>query len=256
MNRMTKPRTMIDLFAGCGGMTAGFALEGFKSALAVEFNDSAAATYAMNFGEQHTFHGDIATLPADRIPHVDVGIGGPPCQGFSNLGNKDVNDPRNKLWKEYLRVVAKASPKVFVLENVQRFLKSSEFQLLLDEADHGVIKDYELSYGVLLAADFGVAQRARGRSSSGHALARSNCQTRHIRSTENPAPSPGRRYAVGSQAYRPGQRQQNCRIAASQCWAWKYRDRSSRWTFHSAGDHPRGRSTAPTTCHQTEADSP
>jgi DNA (cytosine-5)-methyltransferase 1 len=159
MRRMIKPLTMIDLFAGCGGMTAGFAQEGFKSVLAVEFNDHAAATYAMNFGEQHTFHGDISTLPDDRIPEVDVVIGGPPCQGFSNLGNKEVNDPRNKLWKEYLRVVAKASPKVFVLENVQRFLKSSEFQLLLDEADHGVIKDYELSYGVLLAADFGVAQR-------------------------------------------------------------------------------------------------
>lgn len=159
MNFVTKPLTMIDLFAGCGGMTVGFVREGFKSVLAVEFNDYAAATYAMNFGEEHTFHGDIATLPDDLIPQVDVVIGGPPCQGFSNLGSRDFSDPRNKLWKEYLRVVARARPKVFVLENVQRFSKSCEFQLLLDEADHGVIKDYELSYGVLLAADFGVAQR-------------------------------------------------------------------------------------------------
>lgn len=160
MARVNKPPlTMIDLFAGCGGMTVGFAREGFKSVLAVELNDHAAATYAMNFGEEHTFHGDIATLPDDLIPQVDVVIGGPPCQGFSNLGSRDLKDPRNKLWKEYLRVVARARPKVFVLENVQRFAKSSEFQLLLEEADHGVIKDYELSYGVLLAADFGVAQR-------------------------------------------------------------------------------------------------
>jgi DNA (cytosine-5)-methyltransferase 1 len=159
MTNVTKPLTMIDLFAGCGGMTAGFASEGFKSVLAVEFDDSAAATYAMNFGQEHTFHGDIADLEDSRIPAVDVVIGGPPCQGFSNLGSKDVSDPRNKLWNEYLRVVAIARPKVFVLENVQRFSKSSEFQLLLDEADHGSIKGYELSYGVLLAADFGVAQR-------------------------------------------------------------------------------------------------
>jgi DNA (cytosine-5)-methyltransferase 1 len=150
---------MIDLFAGCGGMTAGFAAEGFRSKLAVEWNLHAAATYAANFGESHTIWGDIADVTEDQIPDVDVVIGGPPCQGFSNLGSKDVDDPRNKLWKEYLRFVATARPKVFVIENVARFRKSSEFQLLLDEADHGMIKDYELSHGVLLAADYGVAQR-------------------------------------------------------------------------------------------------
>lgn len=159
MTRMPDQLTLIDLFAGCGGMTAGFTREGFRSKLAVEFNLHAAATYAANFGEDHTFWGDIADVPDKDIPKVDVVIGGPPCQGFSNLGGKDVNDPRNKLWKEYLRVVSKARPRVFVLENVQRFSKSAEFQLLLDEADHGIIKEYELSYGVLLAADYGVAQR-------------------------------------------------------------------------------------------------
>lgn len=151
--------SMIDLFAGCGGMTVGFGQEGFTSKLAVEFDFAAAATYAANFGEEHTFYGDIADLPEERIPEVDVVIGGPPCQGFSNLGSKDVGDPRNKLWKEYLRIVTHARPKVFVLENVQRFSKSSEFQMLLDEADHGCIQEYELSWQVLLAADYGVAQR-------------------------------------------------------------------------------------------------
>ena len=150
---------MIDLFAGCGGMTAGFVREGYRPVLAVEWDLSAAATYAANFGESHMFWGDVALLHEDDIDEVDVVVGGPPCQGFSNLGSKDVNDPRNKLWKEYLRVVAKARPKVFVLENVERFRRSSEFQLLLDEADHGIIKDYSLSHGVLLAADYGVAQR-------------------------------------------------------------------------------------------------
>ncbi|MEH0818538.1 MULTISPECIES: DNA cytosine methyltransferase [unclassified Micromonospora] len=156
---MTSALSMIDLFAGCGGMTAGFRDEGFESKLAVEWNLHAAATYAANFGEAHTICGDIAEVTEDRIPEVDVVIGGPPCQGFSNLGSKDVDDPRNKLWKEYLRFVVTARPKVFVIENVERFRKSSEFQLLLDEADHGMIKDYELSHGVLLAADYGVAQR-------------------------------------------------------------------------------------------------
>lgn len=159
MTTMPKPWTMIDLFAGCGGMTAGFVPHGFDPVLSVEWNLHAAATYAVNFGEDHTVWGDIAQLPDSAIPEVDVVIGGPPCQGFSNLGSRDVDDPRNQLWKQYLRVVRHARPQVFVIENVDRFMRNPEFQLLLNEADHGMIKDYELSYGLLLAADYGVAQR-------------------------------------------------------------------------------------------------
>lgn len=151
--------TLIDLFAGCGGMTAGFQPLGFNPVLAVEWNLHAAATYAANFGEDHTIWGDINELPDDEIPEADVVIGGPPCQGFSNLGSRDVDDPRNKLWKQFLRVVERARPQVFVIENVERFRKSPDFQLLLDEADHGMIRDYKLTHGVLLAADYGVAQR-------------------------------------------------------------------------------------------------
>lgn len=150
---------MIDLFAGCGGMTAGFVEHGFKPVLAVEWNLHAAATYAANFGEDHTYCGDIQDALDNGIPEASVVIGGPPCQGFSNLGSKDVNDPRNQLWKRYLQVVERAHPKVFVIENVDRFRSSAEFQLLLDEAKNGLISDYELSPGVLLAADYGVAQR-------------------------------------------------------------------------------------------------
>jgi DNA (cytosine-5)-methyltransferase 1 len=140
-------------------MTQGFVQAGFAPAQAVEWDLHAAATYAANFGESHMRWGDIAAWPTAEIPEVDVVVGGPPCQGFSNLGSKDVNDPRNQLWKEYLRVVSAARPKVFVLENVQRFSKSPEFQLLIDEAQSGALQDYELTSGVLLAADFGVAQR-------------------------------------------------------------------------------------------------
>jgi DNA (cytosine-5)-methyltransferase 1 len=150
---------MIDLFAGCGGMTAGFTAHGFKPVLAVEWNLDAAATYAANFGEAHIHWGDINAVLKKDIPQVDVVIGGPPCQGFSSLGSRDVEDPRNKLWNSYLQVVERARPKAFVIENVARFQRSTEFQLLLQEAEDGLIKEYELSHGVLLAADFGVAQR-------------------------------------------------------------------------------------------------
>ncbi|MGE2736092.1 DNA cytosine methyltransferase [Mycolicibacterium vaccae] len=156
---MAQPLKLIDLFAGCGGMTAGFKPHGFDPVFSVELNLHAAATYASNFGENHIFWGDIDDALRGEVPEADVVIGGPPCQGFSNLGSKDVNDPRNKLWKRYLEVVERANPRVFVIENVQRFRQSAEFQLLLDEAQHGMISRYVLTHGVLLAADYGVAQR-------------------------------------------------------------------------------------------------
>lgn len=158
---MTKSLRMIDLFAGCGGMTVGFAAEGFRSVLAVEWDRAAAATYAANFGEQHVIAGDIAGVPDNAIPEVDIIIGGPPCQGFSNLGLKDINDPRNQLWREYMRFVKHSRPKVFVIENVDRFAKSPEFAMLLAETDHGALAEYELQHAVLNAADYGVAQRRK-----------------------------------------------------------------------------------------------
>lgn len=161
---MAQNISMIDLFAGCGGMTSGFvAAGGYKPVMAVEWDLHAAATYAANFGESHMHWGDIAKIEDDRIPKdVDVIIGGPPCQGFSNLGTRDVNDPRNKLWKEYIRFVRRARPKVFVIENVDRFLRSSEFSLLQQEVRKGgLLEGYELTPGHLLAADYGAPQRRK-----------------------------------------------------------------------------------------------
>lgn len=157
---MSSP-TLIDLFAGCGGMTVGFVGEGFEPLLAVEWERAAAATYAANFGEDHTIAGDIALVKKNQIPRADVIIGGPPCQGFSNLGLKDLADPRNQLWREYVRFIQVAKPKVFVVENVDRFYASPEFAMLQAEVDHGTLKNYTLSHRVLNAADYGVAQRRK-----------------------------------------------------------------------------------------------
>lgn len=144
-------------------MTSGFlAAKGYKPVMAVEWDLHAAATYAINFGESHTRCEDIATIPNEDIPQADVIIGGPPCQGFSNLGTRDVNDPRNKLWREYIRFVRHANPAVFVIENVDRFLKSPDFALLQAEVcEGGLLENYVLTPGHLLAADFGVPQRRK-----------------------------------------------------------------------------------------------
>lgn len=152
--------TVVDLFAGCGGMTEGFRAEGFSPIAAVEWDLHAAATYAANFGEEHVFLGDIADWH-HGIPEADVVIGGPPCQGFSNLGTRDPEDPRNRLWREYVRVVLAARPKVFVIENVDRFSRSHEFGLLLAEVKHGRLRDYDVTWDVLDAVDYGVPQRRR-----------------------------------------------------------------------------------------------
>jgi DNA (cytosine-5)-methyltransferase 1 len=152
--------TVIDLFAGCGGLTEGFRLarRGFTPVAAVEWDLSAAATYAANFGEGHTHWVDIARF--DQVPQVDVVLGGPPCQGFSNLGSKDPDDPRNNLWREYMRVVLEANPQVFILENVDRFAKTSEFAMLMTELESGRLKRWKWHAArVLNAADYGVPQR-------------------------------------------------------------------------------------------------
>ncbi len=93
--------------------------------------------------------------------NVDVIMGGPPCQGFSGLGKEDPDDPRNLLWREYMRVVTTIRPKIFVLENVDRFLKSQQFADLKAATETGDLQDYTLVPKVLNAADYGVPQARR-----------------------------------------------------------------------------------------------
>ncbi|MFD9163027.1 DNA cytosine methyltransferase [Streptomyces sp. NPDC059558] len=161
------PLRTIDLFAGCGGLTQGFAdvRRGghavYKHIAAVELDQAAAATYAVNFGSD-VHQGDIAdwVMRAEGIPAADVVLGGPPCQGFSQLGNQDPTDERNQLWRHYLTVVSEANPKAFVMENVEPFRRSPEFKFLVDETRAGgKLSEYVICHEVINAADHGVPQR-------------------------------------------------------------------------------------------------
>ncbi|WP_083501951.1 DNA cytosine methyltransferase [Sphaerimonospora mesophila] len=171
--RITRPINIIDLFAGCGGFTQGFhdfrpagcESSPFRTVGAVEWDIAAASTYAANFADEaggtaHIFPGDIKDWAPDvGFADVDVILGGPPCQGFSGLGKEDPDDPRNKLWREYVRVVKAVHPKIFVIENVDRFLRSPEFALLRAATDlGGALSDYALETKILNAADYGVPQ--------------------------------------------------------------------------------------------------
>ena len=150
----------IDLFSGAGGLTSGFVRSGFRPTCAVEIDPDAAATYRANFGD-HVIARPIEEMDDGAFPAIDVVIGGPPCQGFSPLGRMNgdgTNRALNGLWREYARVVRVAEPKVFVVENVPQFLRSAEFEAL-----HRYAEDlgYEITAGVLNAADFGVPQKRR-----------------------------------------------------------------------------------------------
>lgn len=153
--------TLIDLFSGCGGLTEGFRQQGYKPVHAVEWDESAAETYALNFGD-HIVCEDITKIDETSFPNADVVVGGPPCQGFSQLGTRDPDDARNLLWWEYARVVHHVQPSVFVLENVPRFLKSAQFEMMKElTTSGGLLEGYNLAFDVLNAADFGVAQRRK-----------------------------------------------------------------------------------------------
>ena len=153
---------VIDLFAGCGGLTQGFVSTGrFRPVAAVEWDLHAAATYAQNFGG-HIHVGDIADWVLGSIPAAEVVVGGPPCHGFSALGKQDPEDPRNAMWEHYVETLLRARPAFFVLENVPQFLKSPEFQNLLAETGpRGRLGAYDLEAHVLNAADYGTAQARR-----------------------------------------------------------------------------------------------
>ena len=152
--------TLIDLFAGAGGMTAGFKQAGFEPVFAVELDHDAADTYRANFGD-HVVPSPIEQVDADSFPDADVVIGGPPCQGFSPLGRMTgdrVNAELNGLWREYAKVLKKVRPKVFVLENVPQILKSAEFAALKNYVEE---LGYTVESQILNAADFGVPQKRR-----------------------------------------------------------------------------------------------
>lgn len=120
---------VIDLFAGCGGMSLGFEMAGFTPVLAVEKDAWAAETYAYNRHAVRVVRKDITEIRSPKLEFSDARnvfgiIGGPPCQGFSLSGGRDPKDPRNSLFMDYMRFVADFTPSFFVMENVPGILSS------------------------------------------------------------------------------------------------------------------------------------
>jgi DNA (cytosine-5)-methyltransferase 1 len=147
--------TVVDLFAGCGGMTRGFTdTKRFKAIFAVEHDGDAAATYAANFGGAHVETADIQEV--DDFPFADVVIGGPPCQPFSRLNRTKASDQRREMWRHYLRALVASDAKAFVMENVPELVDSDEYAAFVRAARR---RGYAVRHRILNAADYGVPQR-------------------------------------------------------------------------------------------------
>ena len=159
--------TMIDLFSGVGGLSLGFEMAGFKAVIANEYDASIAESYIKNRPHVKMIVNDITQLPIQETfseyrGKIDLIVGGPPCQGFSQKGQrKSINDERNFLFRYYYEVVALVKPKYFVMENVPNLLTTEdgyfkkEIESLFESIGYKIVSD------VLNASDFGVPQNRK-----------------------------------------------------------------------------------------------
>lgn len=163
---------VIDLFAGCGGLSLGFIKDGNTIKKAVEYDSSIANTYKRNHPEVEVIVDDIKNIDQSntfKYGDADIIIGGPPCQGFSMAGARIrhgfIDDPRNYLFKHYFNVVKKVRPRVFVMENVKgmkTMQKGRIFEEIISSfSDETLLegKPYSIFYRIVKAVDFGIPQK-------------------------------------------------------------------------------------------------
>lgn len=159
-----KNNKIIDLFCGAGGLSLGFEQAGFKSVLAIDKWNDAIVTYNENRSNKVGTTVDIHDFSNVQLKEINsnndvVGIiGGPPCQGFSLVGTRATNDPRNSLYIEYVRFVDVIKPLFFVLENVPGLLSMENGKFRDDIIKRFGEIGYNVNYKVLKASDYGVPQ--------------------------------------------------------------------------------------------------
>lgn len=160
----------VDFFAGAGGLSHGFSRAGFRVAFANDFEEVCIQTYKYNHPElpsEKVLEADIRTI-VDNIDDyvkepVDIVVGGPPCQGFSSANKQRIiDDPRNELYKYYIKAIKKILPKFVVMENVHGMLSVAnqvveDYQAINEEKD-GKYYSYSVAYKLLHSEDFSVSQ--------------------------------------------------------------------------------------------------
>lgn len=164
MAKNRKP-TLIDLFAGCGGISAGFDMAGFESMFACDFWPPSCLTFKHNFPHRTHFEGDVKDLDEKKLSEfigkVDVVAGGPPCQGFSFAGKQWVDDPRNRLFVEFIRIISIVKPKYVVMENVPPILTLASGRFLKEIIAEYNKNGYQVKANILNARYYGVPQERK-----------------------------------------------------------------------------------------------
>lgn len=158
--------TVISTFAGAVGSSLGYSMAGYRELLAVEWDDNAVETFKLNFPDVPVYHGDIAALSVDQClemagiapGELDVLDGSPPCQGFSTAGKRILDDPRNQLFREFVRLLRGLRPRAFVMENVSGMVKGKMKLVFADILRELKASGYRVKAAKLNAMYFNVPQ--------------------------------------------------------------------------------------------------
>jgi len=158
--------SVLDLFSGVGGLSYGFEhSEMFQVAAANEILHPMAEAYRLNHPQVEMFEGDIHDLDRAALKSrgidpksIEVIVGGPPCQAYSTVGKRLLDDPRGALFQEYYRLLRDIRPKVFIFENVKGLVSMNKGELLPTIVQLFETLDYKVQFRVLNAADYGAPQ--------------------------------------------------------------------------------------------------
>lgn len=154
---------VISLFSGCGGLDLGFEKAGFEIPIANEFDSSIWATFEKNHPNTKLIRGDIRNIKEEDFPdEIDGIIGGPPCQSWSEAGSlRGIDDPRGKLFYEYIRILKNKRPKFFLAENVSGMLAKRHSEAVQNILTLFKSASYDVSLTMVNAKDYGVAQERK-----------------------------------------------------------------------------------------------
>ena len=156
-----KPLKLFDLFCGAGGLSLGFERAGFNVVKAIDFDQYAVQTYNHNrdriVAEEKNII-DIDDAYIRKLGPIDGMIGGPPCQGFSTAGQRIIDDDRNKLYREYFRILKQVRPKFFVIENVTGLLTFGKGIVKNDIIKRADALGYKIFFKTLDTSKFGIPQ--------------------------------------------------------------------------------------------------
>jgi len=162
---------VLDLFCGCGGMSLGLKQAGLHVVAGIDIWSVAIQSYQQNHSDHLGICGDLRSLSPEELEsqygikkgEIDLLVGGPPCQSFSMAGKRDVSDPRNTLFMEYVRYLDYYLPRMFLMENVMGILskKTEKGEKMIDIITGELSKNYTVGIYTLWASDFEVPQNRR-----------------------------------------------------------------------------------------------